>query len=222
MKTIKILKTVGLVSAFSFSSFALISCDSNDSDSSEDIGQSSTDLPADASELENGGVITIDISGDLLQFLIIDAESGLGNLTLIDGDESTINNLTLSYNIADSGSITISDNRLSDQEVLNEINSLTGEGGAVENELNAVLSNDTEENLADLLNAINAITRQDQFSVDDDDDGRVVIFRSILLTTAGEQVVTQIPVVGESNPFSLDSEAQSVDNFSINITYTAP
>jgi len=229
MKLKYILKIAGLISAFSCFSVTLISCDASDfddiidfddSDISDGIGQGSADLPIDVSELENGGIITIQTPSESVQLLITDVASGLGTVT--DNNFDEFNNLTFSYDIASSGSITISDERQTAEEALNVINSLTEEGGALEDEINAVLSNDTPENLSNLVSAINEITSLEQFIVGEDFDDRLAIFRSVTFALSGQETLTSFPIVGESNPFSLEGLTETVDNTSIDISYTAP
>ena len=55
MKTKHILKTAGLIAAFSFSSIFIVSCDSDSSSSSGNNSGS----PADTNELQNGGVFEV-------------------------------------------------------------------------------------------------------------------------------------------------------------------
>lgn len=227
MKTKHILKTIGLVSAFFLSSIFIISCDSsgeNSEDSSS--GGITTELPQNVSELENGGIITINLGDEIINFVITDIDSNLGNATVEDGGESSIiNNLTFTYNISSSQSITITDNRLTPENALAEFNQLTGDGGSAQDELNALLANDNDENLDALENAINSVTDTERFGIDDDNDTRVFIIRESIFPISGNQVVNGFLIGSDdddSHPFGLGELTQAVFGNVDSITYTAP
>lgn len=198
----------GLFLAISLTSFALISCD-GDSSSSDSSPNGSDSGPS--FELDDVFSITDPEDGDVSEFRITDVDLKIGNLVdLNDGPEDSINKLNFAYDDSKPGTLTIIDNRVTDEEAIAEINRLVVEAGPVKDAFDALNQFDPQGDglgefdlLDELEDAINEVTARERFIVEEINEDLELYIINEIRYSPSKDTVKGILIKGDNPPFTL-------------------